>query len=237
MNAPPVSGDLGARDIHDLFLRVIHEQRAFLDALRHNRAGNQRPVDVVGLDPIVIDDARTLGVGLGHPDDRAAAVQRQHHQVVGIGGVNAPLLVRGDEVQNDLRLAIILRLDDGLDCLGIDRRPIDAETLAEGAHPQMILIELLAAGQGAPGDQLVDVRIAGVVANRIGLNARPSRRRDNLARLRLDISEPDLLIFLRAGKMGVIAAGILRKGRPRLHRDLAVGLRRQRENHFGRIDV
>jgi hypothetical protein len=96
----PVISEPGVR--HDLLLRVIHEAHAFFHALRHHRARRQRTVGVEDLDPVVIDDAGlSLRIGLRHPDDRPAARQRQHQQVVGIGGVDAPLLVRRDEVQRD----------------------------------------------------------------------------------------------------------------------------------------
>jgi hypothetical protein len=35
-----------------------------------------------------------------------AAAQRQHDQVVGVGGVDPPLLVRRDEVEQDLGVAV-----------------------------------------------------------------------------------------------------------------------------------
>jgi hypothetical protein len=47
-----------------------------------------------------------LGVVFRDPHVRAAARQRQHAQVVGVGAVDAPLLVRGDEVQHDLGVAV-----------------------------------------------------------------------------------------------------------------------------------
>jgi hypothetical protein len=42
-----------------------------------------------------------LGVVFAEPDARPAAAQREHQQVVGVGGVDAPLLVRRDEVEHD----------------------------------------------------------------------------------------------------------------------------------------
>ena len=155
-----------------------------LHALRDDRAGRQRAVGVVGLDPVIVLDAGLLRVGLADPHDRPAARQRQHQQIVGVGRMDAPFLVRRDEVQNDLRIAVRVRVDHRLDGLGVDRRPVDAERLAEGAHPEMVLVELLAAGQRAPGNQLVHVGVAGVVADLLGFEARPGRRRDDLARLR-----------------------------------------------------
>src|SRR3546814_17730014 len=65
-----------------------------------------------------------------------------------------------------------------LDGLGVDRWPEDAEALAEGPHPQMVLIELLAAGQGAPGDQIVDGGVASVVADLLRFDDRPGRGRE-----------------------------------------------------------
>ena len=125
----------------------------------------------------------------------------------------------------------------GRDRLEVERRAIDAQARAEGPHPQMILIELLAAGQRAPRDQLVDVGVAGVVADLLALQPRPGRRRDDLARLRDDIAEADLLVLLRQRQMGVLAARGLAERLPGLHRDLAVGLRRQHQDHFGGVDV
>ena len=108
---------LGARHVHDLLLRMIHHAHALLDALGDHRARDQRAVGVEGLDPVVVDDAGVLGVDLADPDDRPAARQRQHQQVVGVGGVDAPLLVRRDEVQHDRGLPFGLRSITGLTVL------------------------------------------------------------------------------------------------------------------------
>jgi hypothetical protein len=119
--------------------------------------------------------------------------------------------------------------------LGVDRRAVDAEALAEGAHP-VILIELLAPGQRAPRDQLVDVGVAGVVADVLAFQPRPGGRGDDLARLGLNVAEADLLVFLGKRQMGVIAAGLLAQRRPGLDRDLAIGFGRKHQDHFGGID-
>ena len=109
MDAAALAGYFRAGHVHDLLLRVIHQAHAVLHALRDHGARDQRAVRIVGFDPVVIDDADLLGVVLADPDDRAAAREREHQQVVGIGRVDAPLLVRRDEVQHDLLLAV--RLD------------------------------------------------------------------------------------------------------------------------------
>ncbi len=45
-----------ARRIHDLLLRVVHQDHALIDALGDNGSRRQRTVRVVDLDPVVIDD-------------------------------------------------------------------------------------------------------------------------------------------------------------------------------------
>src|SRR5262249_2216142 len=99
------------------------------------------------------------------PYDGTAARECQHQQIVGVGGMDAPLLMRGDEVENDLALSVRFSVDNGLDGARVDGRPVDAERLAEGAHPQMVLVELLAPGERTPGNPLVHVGIASVVAD------------------------------------------------------------------------
>ena len=191
--------DLRARHVHDLLLRMVHHAHALLDALGDHRARRHRAVDVEGLDPVVVDDAGLLGVGLADPDDRPAARQRQHQQIVGVGRVDAPLLVRRDEVEHDRVVAVRLAVDHRLDRLGVDRRPVDAEAFAEGAHPQMILVELLAAGQRAPRDQFVDVGVAGVVADLLPFDAATRSATEMILRgCADDVAEADLLVFLRA---------------------------------------
>jgi hypothetical protein len=134
------------------FLRVIHEGRAFLHPLTDHRAGGDDAVRVEDLDPVIVDQPRLFRIDLGDPDYRAAAVQRQHVQVVRIGRVDAPFLVRGDEVQDDMLFTVLQRFRRiRADGLQIDRRtPVD-EAFAEGAHPFVILVKLLAAGQSTPG--------------------------------------------------------------------------------------
>ncbi len=136
-----------------------------------------------------------------------------------------------------MRLAVRLFTDCRIDRLGIDRRAIDAEAFAESAHPQVVLIELLTAGQRAPRDQLVHVGIACIVADGFGFNARPGWRGDDLARLRNNIAIADLLVFLGNGQMRMVATCELRQRFPCLDRHLTVGFRRERQNDLGCVDV
>ena len=57
VDAAALPGLLGARHVHDLLLRVIHQAHALLDALGDDGARDQRAVGVEGLDPVVVDDA------------------------------------------------------------------------------------------------------------------------------------------------------------------------------------
>ena len=166
----------------------------------------------------------------------AAARQREHAQIVRVGGVDAPLLVRGDPVQHQLVLAVRLPAQHGLDRLGVDGGLVDTGAFAEIQHPAMVLVELLAAGQGAPWDQFMHVGIAGVVADFLRFEAGPGRRGDDLARLGLHVAETDLVVFAADGEMGVIEAGDLGQRIPGLDGHMTIGLRREGKDHFTGID-
>ena len=108
---------------------------------------------------------------------------------------------------------------------GINRWTIGHQTFTEGAHPCMILIQLLAAGNRAPRDQLVNVGIACVIRHVLALKAGPRWAGDNFARLRLNIAEADFLVFFVQRQMGVIAPGQFAEGLPCFDRDLTVSFR------------
>ena len=150
--------------------------------------------------------------------------------------MDAPFLVRRDEVQHHRGVAVRLAVDHRLDRLGVDRRPVDAKAFAESAHPQMILIQLLTAGQRPPRDQFVDVGVAGVVADLLGFQTRPDRRGDDLARLRDHVAKPYLFVLLGRRQMGVVSPGKALQRSPGLDRDLTVGFRSETENDFACID-
>src|SRR5215467_7017012 len=123
--------------------------------------------------------------------------------------MDAPFLVRRDEIEHDLGIAVILLADNCAYRLRIDWRPIDTQAFAERPHPGMILVELLTAGQGAPGDQLVHVGPAGVIGDLLGLDARPGRGRDDLARLGDEIAETNALVLAVKRQMFMLATGDL----------------------------
>ncbi|MNL15320.1 hypothetical protein D3C87_1363010 [compost metagenome] len=209
MDAAAHAAHLGAGHVHDLFLRVIHQAHALRHALGHHHPGGQRAVHVENFHPVVVPDAVGTGLGLRDPHVRAAAREREHAQVVRVGGVDAPLLVRGDPVQHQLRVAVGLPAQHRRHRAGVDGRLVDAGALAKVEHPAVVLVELLAPGQRAPGNQLVDIGVAGVVADFLGLQPGPRRRRDDLARLGLYVPEADLVVLAAQRQVGVRAAGDL----------------------------
>ena len=121
---------LGAGHVHDLLLRVIHEAHApTLTRWLTTARADKRAVGVEELDPVVVDDARGFRVRLADPHDRPAARQRQLQQIVGVGRVDAPFLVRRDEVEHDLGVAVRLLAEQRLDRFQIDRRLVDRRSL------------------------------------------------------------------------------------------------------------
>src|SRR5262245_38489 len=109
--------------------------------------------------------------------------------------MDAPFLMRGDEVENNLGIAIAVFADEGAHRLGVDRRTVDAKALSERPHPWMVLVELLASGERAPRDHLVHVRPSGVIGDPLGFDAGPGRGGDDFARLSDDVPEADALIL------------------------------------------
>ena len=96
--------------------------------------------------------------------------------------MDTPFLVRRDPVQHHLLVTIALLAFHQVDGMGADRRTVGDKLLAESLHPGVILVELLAPGDGAPGDVLVHVGVAGVVADVFVLQPRPGGRRDDLGK-------------------------------------------------------
>src|SRR5262249_6417145 len=132
--------------------------------LTYDGAHGEGAVHVEELDPIIIDDPRLLRVNLGDPYDWAAARQRQHQKIIGVRGVDAPFLVRGDKVENDLGLAVAALAQHVRGRAGIDWRAVNGESLAEVPEPTVILIELLAAAQRPPRNEFMDVGVTCRVA-------------------------------------------------------------------------
>src|SRR3990167_8276802 len=121
--------------------------------------------------------------------------------------------------------------------LQVDRRLVDNQGFTEGPHPVMVLVELLASRQGSPGDQLMNVRVPGIIADMLALDPGPDRRGDDLARLGNNVPEPDLLVFLWPREMGVLPARLLFERFPSADRHLTVGFRGEHQDCLASIDV
>ncbi|MNQ96469.1 hypothetical protein D3C85_1120750 [compost metagenome] len=85
--------------------------------------------------------------------------------------MDAPFLVRSDPVQDDFGFAVAALALHPFDGPGVDRRPVTHQLLAKGLHPRVILVELLAAGDGAPWNRFMNVGVAGVIADVIVFQA------------------------------------------------------------------
>ena len=97
----PVICEPGTFTIFSCAWYIMH--MPFMHALADDGARGNGAVQVEQFDPVIVDDTGLLRIGLREPDDRPAARQSQHQQIVGVGRVDAPFLVRRDEVEHDLR--------------------------------------------------------------------------------------------------------------------------------------
>ena len=67
VDAAALAAGFRSRDIHDLFLGVVHQAHALGHALADDDAGSQRAIHVEDFDPVVIDQPGLLGLGLRRP--------------------------------------------------------------------------------------------------------------------------------------------------------------------------
>ena len=139
--------------------------------------------------------------------------------------MDAPFLVRGQEVERDFGIAVGHFAQQLLGGFGVHRRTVHAESSTEIAHPLVVLVELLAAGQRAPRNQLVHIGIAGGVAHFFALHARPNRRGNNLARLGDDVVKADLRVLAGINQMRMVAACSFAQGLPSLFCHMSVSFR------------
>src|SRR3546814_16545875 len=118
------------------------EPHALVCALPDRCPRHLSAVAVGGRYPVIVGDPGSVGVALADPDDRPATRPGQHQEVVRIGGVDAPLLMRRDEVQDHLRIAVVAFLPDGVDGPGVARRLVAAEALTDGPPPGSLRVGL-----------------------------------------------------------------------------------------------
>src|SRR5258707_12206747 len=103
--------------------------------------------------------------------------------------------MRGDEIQHNRATTLGQWTLHRPDRLGVDRWAIDGKRFAESPHPFVVLIELLAAGECAPGDQLVHIGVAGIIADMLALKVTPGRGGNDLGWLCPDIAEGGFVVL------------------------------------------
>jgi len=128
--------------------------------------------------------------------------------IVGVGGVNAPLAVRGDVVhQPALRLGLrVLRLIQH----GVVRsRLVGRQMFAPLQVVLVVQVEVLASGQRAPGDQLFDVQRERRVGAAVVDAGRPGGRGQHAAGLGHQVGEGIAHRARARGQVGQVATGLV----------------------------
>lgn len=175
VNATTLTGGLGSRRVHDFLLCVIHHALALGNTLGNHRTRQDCSIGVVEFDPVIVFNSDLSCVDFADPHDRTAAIEREHQQIFRAGAVNAPFVMRRDPIEDYLFASFGVLVDDGSRGFCIHRWLVNAHGFSEVPHPFMILVELLAAGKGAPGNQFVNIGIAGVVADMLVFQTAPRR--------------------------------------------------------------
>ena len=81
----------------------------------------------------------------------------------------------------------------------------------------------------------MDVGIARVIGDMFTFQTGPGWAGDDLARLRLDIAEANLLVFFVERQMRMFTTSHRAERFPRFHSNLTVGFRGEGEDHFRRV--
>ena len=135
---------------------VVDDAHTLGDAGADAGARGVHAVVVVDLAPVVVLDAELLRVGLAEPDGLAAPGERQHPVVVPEGGVDVPLPV-GREAVEDLGSAVLQRLLEVPVRLWLGRGLVGRQVLAVRQVHLVVEVEVLPPGERAPRNQLLDV--------------------------------------------------------------------------------
>src|SRR5665647_956039 len=157
VDAAALAGGLRARHVDQPVLGVVHVHRAFGHAVRDDGPRDDDAVAVDRLDPVVVLDPDLVGILVAHPDRRPTAGQREHEQVVLVLGVDRPLVVRGQVPHGDAQHARVADLRLAEERRHVQWRPEDGKVLTDLAHPVVVEVEVLAAGEGVPRLEPLDV--------------------------------------------------------------------------------
>ena len=81
------------------------------------------------------------------------------------------------------------------------------------------------------------IGVTRIITNMFGFNTAPRRRRNNLTRLRLNITETDFLFFFRLGQMRMIQPCKFTQSLPCLNSNFTVCFRGKRQDNFRCINI
>src|SRR5512136_2478057 len=140
---------------------MIHEGRALRNAGSDNGPAHDYPVAVVYLYPFVVGDLGPGGVIAVDPYRLAAPRQRQHPEVVAEGGVDGPLAMGREEVQDEA--LFLISFGEFIQMRRIELPLEGGEPLVKLPVPGMVEVEGLPPAQGPPGDPVLHIeRIGGI---------------------------------------------------------------------------
>ena len=214
---------------------MVEERNAARQARADNGAGHHHAVIVVDLDPVVVEHADLFRILIVDPEGVAAAGEGQHAVIIAVGGVDAPLAVRGQVVEHDALLVAGIGGQKILQRAVVRLRFVGRQMFAGGDIALMIQVEMLTAGQGAPGNQFFDVETIGRIGAASGVQAAPDRAVQEAAWLSGQIGEGRAHPARRSGQIGQRQADLFFLGFKGAKGHLAVGLGCELENNLGGI--
>ena len=151
--------------------------------------------------------------------------------------MDGPFVVRSDQIQRKGVVRNVQPLFHVVDLLFGQGRFITRQSLAEGPHPGMILIDGLPAGHCAPGDKFVHIGVVGGIIHLVRFDTAPDRRVKHPPGLLYQIVVPDLCISPLFGKVFQVKSGWFFQRFPGLARGYSVAFRRKGEDGFYGLQV
>ena len=151
--------------------------------------------------------------------------------------MDAPFLVDRREVEHDGGMPVIGSMLIASQRSLVCGRSVLGEFLAERAHPFVILVEMLPAGERSPRKVQVDVLPERDVGDLIVFGAGPIGRREGLARLDLKVEEGELIAPMLFRELLARNAALLLDEIPAVVGKAAVGLGRDAHDHIGCRDI
>jgi hypothetical protein len=114
--------------------------------VRDDGARRDHAVAVERLDPVVVFDAHLLGVLVADPHRRPAPEEGEHCQIILKLGVDGPLRVWREVLEDDLGFALLAAPYVAEVLRHAYRRAVGRQALAVLEHPLVVHVELLPSG-------------------------------------------------------------------------------------------